>query len=911
MPTIYIDNQPFSINDDGKSLLEVCLSLGFNLPFFCWHPAMHSVGACRQCAVKQFKDEKDTHGRIVMSCMTPAKDGTRISIDDPEAVAFRAGIIEWLMVNHPHDCPVCDEGGECHLQDMTEMTGHVYRRMRFPKRTYPSQNLGPFVNHAMNRCIQCYRCVRYYRDVAGGRDLMVMGWHDHVYFGREKDGVLESEFSGNLVEICPTGVFTDKTYDRHYTRKWDLQSAPSICVHCGLGCNTIPGERYQQLRRIRNRYHEQVNGYFLCDRGRYGYAFVNDEQRVRQPLIRSGYLQQPVDRTAALMQLATHLPGKRILGIGSPRASLESNFALRQLVGAENFIQGVSLRHHRLLKEILALMGGNVHIASQREAGRADAIFMLGEDVNNTAPMLAIQLRRAAMQWPDEHIAQKIGVPAFDEYARREAIQNQRSPFFIATTLATRLDDEAAALYRAGTDDLARLGFAVAHALDTEAPAVSGLSDEEASLATRIARALHSAEHPLIVTGCGSGSLTVLMAAVNILYALRKVADKGSICVAVPECNSLGLAMLGGDCLEEVVESLAKSPPDVTIILENDLYHRIDAAVVDELMDHAGRLVVLDHLVNATTARAEIVLPAASFAESTGTLVNHEGRAQRHFAVFDPGGDMAASWHWLGEFMPVLGRASSNPWPHFDDVLSAMANAIPVLAQVPDAAPLSDFRLLSQPVPRQSHRYSGRTAMHADIDTHEQPPPRDDNSPLAFSMEGYQGEPPAALVPRFWAPGWNSIQSLYKYQQSVDGPLHGGPAGVCLFDHSAVATYHYHTDIPLPFSPRNGEWWIVPAYHVFGSEELSVRAPGIAQLAPTPYVAIRPDDARRLGLEEGDQIALLIGGRRTILSLRLAPLPAGVAALSVTLPGMRWVSLPAWGVLVPSRLTGAVNEEKA
>ena len=135
---------------------------------------------------------------------------------------------------------------------MTLMTGHVYRRTRFRKRTYPNQYLGPFLTHEMNRCIQCYRCVRFYRDYAGGRDLDVFGCHDHVYFGRQKDGVLENEFSGNLVEICPTGVFTDKTFQKRYTRKWDLQTAPSICVHCGVGCNTIPGERYGELRRIRS-----------------------------------------------------------------------------------------------------------------------------------------------------------------------------------------------------------------------------------------------------------------------------------------------------------------------------------------------------------------------------------------------------------------------------------------------------------------------------------------------------------------------------------------------------------------------------------------------------------------------------------------------------------------------------------
>src|SRR5579884_1314878 len=170
MPVILVDNQSFEV-EPGRNLLQACLSLGFNLPYFCWHPAMGSVGACRQCAVKQFRDEKDTRGRLVMACMTPANDGTRISIEDPDARAFRSSITEWMMMNHPHDCPVCDEGGECHLQDMVVMTGHDYRRYRGHKRTFWNQDLGPFVNHEMNRCIQCYRCVRFYRDYAGGRDF--------------------------------------------------------------------------------------------------------------------------------------------------------------------------------------------------------------------------------------------------------------------------------------------------------------------------------------------------------------------------------------------------------------------------------------------------------------------------------------------------------------------------------------------------------------------------------------------------------------------------------------------------------------------------------------------------------------------------------------------------------------------
>ena len=152
-----------------------------------------------------------THGKIVMACMTPAAEEPAYRSTIRRRRHSAAGVIEWLMINHPHDCPVCDEGGECHLQDMTVMTGHDYRRDPIQKTDSSEPKPGPFINHEMNRCIQCYRCVRYYRDYAGGRDFDVFGCNYEVYFGRSEPGVLENEFSGNLVEVCPTGVFTDKT----------------------------------------------------------------------------------------------------------------------------------------------------------------------------------------------------------------------------------------------------------------------------------------------------------------------------------------------------------------------------------------------------------------------------------------------------------------------------------------------------------------------------------------------------------------------------------------------------------------------------------------------------------------------------------------------------------------------------
>jgi NADH-quinone oxidoreductase subunit G len=171
MAIIHVDGKQYEV-DGADNLLHACLSLGLDIPYFCWHPALGSVGACRQCAVKQYANADDKRGRLVMSCMTPSTDNSWISIEDEEAKSFRKSVVEWLMINHPHDCPVCEEGGHCHLQDMTVMAGQVTRRYRFTKRTHKNQDLGSFVNHEMNRCIACYRCVRYYKDYAVGERVL-------------------------------------------------------------------------------------------------------------------------------------------------------------------------------------------------------------------------------------------------------------------------------------------------------------------------------------------------------------------------------------------------------------------------------------------------------------------------------------------------------------------------------------------------------------------------------------------------------------------------------------------------------------------------------------------------------------------------------------------------------------------
>jgi NADH-quinone oxidoreductase subunit G len=898
MAKIYVDDRGYTA-DPRQNLLHACLSLGFNLPYFCWHPAMGSVGACRQCAVKQFKDENDTHGKIVMACMTTAAEGTRISIQDPEAVEFRAAIIEGMMINHPHDCPVCDEGGHCHLQDMTVMTGHNYRRYAFQKRTFQNQYLGPLINHEMNRCIQCYRCVRFYREYAGGRDFDAFGLRDQVYFGRQGEGLLENEFSGNLVEVCPTGVFTDKTFKQHYARKWDMQMAPSVCVHCALGCNTTPGERYGMLRQIVTRYNSEVNGYFLCDRGRYGYEFVNSNHRIRQARVTRDNNPVSISRTEAIERLAALVAeGRKAIGIGSPRASLESNFLLRTLVGPERFYAGVSDGHFRLISTMIEILrGGPAHSPSLHEIELSDAVLILGEDVTNVAPRMALSLRQSVRQQPMQ-TADKMRIPLWDDHAVRDALQDAKGPLFIASPAATHLDDVATRTYRAAPNDVARLGFAIAHLLDENAPAVPDLPAVLRALADDIAQALKKAARPLVISGPSCNNQAVIEAAANVARALCAVESRAGLSFTMPECNSFGLALMNAAPLSQAFKAVRDGAADTIVILENDLYRRAPLYSVDAFLSGTNDVIILDHLLNQTAEKATLAIPAGTFAESDGTLVSSEGRAQRFYQIFVPEGDIQASWKWLRDVLAATGRQDGIAWEHFDDVIAAMTVAIPALARVQQTAPGASFRIAGEKVPREPERYSGRTSMLANISVHEPKPPDDPNTPFSFSMEGTLDQPPAALIPFFWSPGWTSIQSTNFYQTEIGGPLRGRDPGVRLIDPVLELRGTYFAGIPTAFEPRVDQWLLVPLYHIFGSEELSLSAPRIAELAPMPYVALNAEDAKRLRVEVDEQITLELDGAAHSLPVQIkAGLPLGVAGLPVGLPGLAGTSLPIWSGL--------------
>jgi NADH-quinone oxidoreductase subunit G len=891
MATIHVDGKEYEV-DGADNLLQACLSLGLDIPYFCWHPALGSVGACRQCAVKQYQNAEDTRGRLVMSCMTPAADGTFISIDDEEAKQFRESVVEWLMTNHPHDCPVCEEGGNCHLQDMTVMTGHSFRRYRFTKRTHRNQELGPFISHEMNRCIACYRCVRYYKDYADGTDLGVYGAHDNVYFGRPEDGTLESEFSGNLVEVCPTGVFTDKTHSERYNRKWDMQFAPSICQQCSIGCNTSPGERYGELRRIENRYNGSVNHYFLCDRGRFGYGYVNLKDRPRQPVQRRGDDLIALNAEQAMQGAADILrQSKKVIGIGSPRASIESNFALRELVGADNFYTGIAGGEQARIQMMLkVLRESGVSTPSLRDIESYDAVLVLGEDITQTGARVALAIRQA-IKGKAREMAAAQKVADWQIAAIMNIGQHAKHPLFITNVDATRLDDMAAWTYKAPVEDQARLGFAIAHGLDDSAPAVEGLDPELGRKVDVIVQALAGAKKPLIISGTNAGSEAVLQAAANVAKALKgRGADVGVTMVA-RAVNSVGLGMIGGGSLDEALTELENGSADAVIVLENDLHRHASKARVDAALSKAPLVLVVDHQRTAIMDHAHLVLSAASFAESDGTVINNEGRAQRFFQVYDPtyydsSAIMLESWRWLHSLHSTVENREVD-WTQLDHVIDACIKQFPELAGIKDAAPDASFRIRGQKLAREPHRYSGRTAMRANISVHEPRQPQDQDSMFAFSMEG-NNQPGAARsqVPFAWAPGWNSPQAWNKFQDEVGGHLRHGDPGVRLIE-AADGQLDYFSEVPARFTQQEGSWLIAPYYHLFGSDEMSARSPVFQSRMPQATVRLNPADAAKLGVNEGAMLTFSWEGQAITLPLTLSEgLAPGLVGLPMGMPGI-------------------------
>lgn len=699
MPKIIIDDRETEV-PEGTKVIEAAEQLGIVVPRFCYHPALGSVGACRVCAVKFL--EGPFKG-VQMSCMIDARDGMVVSTSDPEAADFRKYVIEWLMLNHPHDCPVCDEGGHCLLQDMTVSGGHGIRRYLGNKRTYRDQYLGPLVQHEMNRCIHCYRCSRFYQEFAGYYDLGAMQSANRTYFGRFKDGSLESPFAGNLSDICPTGVYTDKP-SRFLGRRWDYQRSPSLCINCSLGCHTTVSARYRQVVRQEARYSEAVNGYFICDRGRYGFYYASHEERPRQAMVEGEEV--PFGEAARvagekLAQIGKSAGPEAVACVGSGRSCLETQAMLKRVCqmkgwkgpsyfADESLAQKVKTASSRLEPELTV---------SLRELEGADFIVVVGADPINEAPMLALTMRQARRAGCKIAVIDPRPISLPFGFQHLPATLDEVN-LCLSLLIKEVIDREAAE--KLGLS--AREFYQAISALESVDPPVQ----EQIST---VAQDLRKSKRPIIVCGTEVVRQSTPVLAADHALLLQSINKKAGLFYLMPAANSFGAALLSGaqSSFRKTLGDIEDGKIKGLILAESDLfYHFADRQRLGVALDKLDFLVVLDFVNFPAVHKADVFLPTPDIYEAGGIFINQEGRVQaavqtyrgglplslisggdhppRVYGSDIPGGELPTAWQALAEIAD--GESHPDAETTRTHLRSWLADVNPLLGEIPK---LGDF----------------------------------------------------------------------------------------------------------------------------------------------------------------------------------------------------------------------------
>ena len=692
MPKLVIDGLEIDV-PKGTKVIEAAERLGIVIPRFCYHPGLGSVGACRMCAVMFL--EGPVKG-VQMSCMTDAQDGMVVSTTHEEAVDFRKHVIEWLMMNHPHDCPVCDEGGHCLLQDMTVSGGHGIRRYLGKKRTYEDQYLGVFVQHEMNRCIHCWRCRRFYQEFAGYRDLGAMQIAYHTYFGRYKEGPLESPFAGNLIDICPTGVYTDKP-SRFKGRRWDYQRGSSLCIHCSLGCHLIASVRYREVVRLEAQFSESVNGYFICDRGRYGFYYTNDPERPRRAKIKGEEVpwSQAIRTTVEQLGRITEKAGPYAIGsVGSSRSSLETQGMLKRFCQSQKWPEPAYFENHSIehkVKKAVARLDTRLAV-SMTEIEKADFILAAGADPVNEAPMLAMAMRQAyrngatvavidprPISLPFEFNHLTVAPPEID------LCMNMLIIGAVDRTAAENLGPEALRYYEA---------------IPKESPFDPLIKDRLTGLAEKLQRS----QRPIIVCGTDIVEETTPDAAANNALLLKTTKEKAGLFYLMPGANAFGAALLssGNASLTKTIEAIEKGLVKGLILVESDPFSSFpDRQRLEQAIDKLDLFLVLDYVNSRSAQLAHIFFPTSPLFETKATFANQEGRAQfakpvhvggipieqiseghhppRIFRSDVPGGEPKAAWQILDEFSHSM---ASTPQTSLHGLWAWMARDNPIFANL-------------------------------------------------------------------------------------------------------------------------------------------------------------------------------------------------------------------------------------
>ncbi len=325
MVSLTIEGRPVTV-PEGTSILEAAKTAGILIPHYCYHPSLPIPGVCRMCLVEVEKAPK-----LAASCATSVAEGQVVHVHTDRALEARKGVLEFLLINHPLDCPICDQSGECELQDFTYQEGRADSRYRDPKRFNPVEDFGGDVMYVPNRCILCTRCVRFMDDLAHDTVLNVSERGDRALIGKFEGRGLTHPWAANVIDLCPVGALLSKDF-LNKARAWELDRAASICPNCTQGCNIMLEVRDNSVARLKPRPNEEVNKYFICDYGRLNYRWINRQDRAELPMVRSGGVLASAEWEVAVRTAADVLRKGRVSLVASPMLSNEALFLLSLLL---------------------------------------------------------------------------------------------------------------------------------------------------------------------------------------------------------------------------------------------------------------------------------------------------------------------------------------------------------------------------------------------------------------------------------------------------------------------------------------------------------------------------------------------------------------------------------------------------
>jgi NADH-quinone oxidoreductase subunit G len=639
--TLTIDGKEVTV-PAGTLVIRAAEQLGIEVPRFCDHPLLEPVGACRQCYV-----EIEGQRKLVTSCTTTVAPGMVVLTQNTSQAVHDAQVanLEFLLLNHPLDCPICDRGGECPLQDQALAFGPGESRYVEPKRTFDKPiPLSPLVNLDRERCVLCARCTRFCDQISGDRfiELYARGAGERVAIAAGED--FRSPFSGNTVQICPVGALTATPY-RFVARPFDLSTADGVCPHCAAGCNVRVDVRRGNVVRILARDNLEVNDAWLCDKGRYAFRSGDGPERVTTPLLRGRGL-EPASFGEVLQTIARWSSGARVAFLTGGRLADEDAHALSKL--ARVVFRTNDLDHRRgfhggLAEELAATEPMRV---TYRDVERAEAIVVVGLDAEQELPILHLRIRKAARRGAQVFVIHPRRTRLHD-VAEHLLVRPGREAYALERIRgAVREDGSAEARVAAAMRAAGDRGVVLAGPRLAEHPLAADVALETAdrfgarfSLVARRANdrgALRAGVHPVLLPGG------------------RRVTDAGER--AEVEAVWGELATTPGRSARQILEAARDREIDVLFLIGVDPLRDVpDAALARRALENAPVKVVQSLELGALAPYADAFLPAAAWFERDGHVTTWEGRGQRMDPVRGPAGLSRPDWEIFAGLARAMG----------------------------------------------------------------------------------------------------------------------------------------------------------------------------------------------------------------------------------------------------------------